>query len=420
MIVGVGVTAFSRISLKELGWEFMIMSGRSGFGVEDLELKIKVVGGETTEEILERSLKFLEKMQVDYIATYRSSEKIEKLVRKLGAGLLVVPWQLRQKLENKCEFTKIKEELNLKLPQAKELEGKREIKKWVSIWKRKKNWKVLQDCDGVNGGGRGTLLVRGRDDYNKLKKWIIERKRILVMDYIKGEELAINGCVTKKGVVVGEIRKQLVDKEGRFYGSSWGNISVDRKRIERIVKLVGKKLNEIGYRGVFGLDLFLSKGELIVGECNSRLTGNFPVSSLIAKWHGLTSLELVHYYEWLNEQSKFDVEKINKSYGRVDIKAGQLILKDYEIGDLECKKELSPGIYQYKEGSFRWVRNGFGEERLGKDEFVLTDGVLGKGEKIKQGQRFGRLIFGRSIMEGEELGEFAIEARNWIMKMMFD
>ena len=195
---------------------------------------------------------------------------------------------------------------------------------------------VVQLPDIQKGGGRGTFFVGSKGKYDALQKrlangiWRETRlTSVLVRRFLEGIPASVAICVTRNGILISGLQKQLIDlpycrgfeENGVFCGHVWGGDtwpeSVLGKAREQARK-VGNHLASLGYRGIAGIDFIVQPEEEKVYpvEINPRLTGAFPVLSLLHLTHGIVPMEAFHLLEFLNMPYQVDVEGLNRQYAR--------------------------------------------------------------------------------------------------------
>lgn len=170
-------------------------------------------------------------------------------------------------------------------------------------------------------GGRGTLTVANNEDFinccESLRVSLIDEDIIVVSEKIASpEERTIQVCITEEEIFIGPAQAQLVGHP-LLTSSRWGDIQFCGGRIapdlltsaqyqvaKGAVDLVGNRLKQAGYRGIFGMDFLVSKEEIYILEVNPRMTGLTPLLAFLqteVPFLLLHILELSHVkYDILN------------------------------------------------------------------------------------------------------------------------
>lgn len=227
------------------------------------------------------------------------------------------------------------------------------------------------------------------------------------------------------------------DGSGLFSGHdfSYGDYSEETiRQAKDLVKKFGDYIyKNLGYKGIFGLDLIVNKkeGKVYPIECNPRFTDAFPLISEIHSKNGAIPMDVFHILEHMNVPYKIKVDEISKSY-EVKTPASQILLQTktddwtkvtddlkagvYRINQhkVHRKKQensrstrdvFSSGVIPFKSGSLprafiSYLRPGYRFEHLkSADEFLITEGVPFKDTVFKGSARVLRLIFAKSILE---------------------
>lgn len=165
-------------------------------------------------------------------------------------------------------------------------------------------------------GGKGTFIVRSLTDLQQaltaLDKIAGRARSLVVSTYIESaHERSLQCVVTRYGVFVGPLQTQIVRNpllsnlevvEGdRFCG---GEIS-DSDPLQGVyptmhtyAMLIGKRLQGMGYRGIFGIDcLVTDEGRVYVLEINPRLTGMTPLLTMLYREEQDVPFYLLHILE---------------------------------------------------------------------------------------------------------------------------
>lgn len=106
---------------------------------------------------------------------------------------------------------------------------------------------------------------------------------VKISKYINSPTLTVNACVTKTGIISSPLAWQLnppnlswASKLSSTCGRQWDDNFDEQYNSQknRLVSDIGKILNDLGYKGFFGLDLVVDDGKLKVIEINPRLTAS--------------------------------------------------------------------------------------------------------------------------------------------------
>ena len=411
-VIGVGMTAFSRIVPAAFLPSYPIICNQKTCDLSLLRESIPVFClGETVRDgywaNVENSFQLLSNLCVQeflsrwkgpkYLFLYQNYPELEDLSEKKGWRLLANPSELRIRVGQRSFFERTVSDLGLpKIPGG--------IFPWSVMEERSyENWAeelgpkfVVQLPDIKKGGGRGTFFVGSKEKYDSLQKrlangiWRETRlSTVLVRRFLEGIPASVAICVTRNGILLSGLQKQLIDlpyyrgldENGVFCGHVWSagdwSESVFRDAREQARK-VGNYLASLGYRGIAGIDFMVQSEEEKVYpvEINPRLTGAFPVLSLLHLMHGIVPMEAFHLLEFLNMPCRVDVESLNRQYAR-PLDGSHLLVLCGSGRKAESFRPLRAGIWEYNREnracSFRKESLDLGEAKS-PWQFVIADG----------------------------------------------
>jgi len=446
-IVGIGVTAFPRSGLIGLVPDYQIVCISESKDLVEMRKRVKVVSlkGDLKGGAVGKlnSLALLEHVAVrDYLSNleeeaglfvYKSSERIEKVVDRLGFRLLSNRSAVRDMFEDKWKLREMGRAMGMPLIDGDqllidELDDKR-FGEYQRLWGEKL---VLQITDYSKGGGVGTFFVKNTEELGEFLGFVERRRlvgrdlrRVNVTRFIEGESASVTGCVTRYGVLTGVLQRQAVDirevvgykgRSGVWCGHDWGGRYAPslQHKATTLVRQIGEIMASKGYKGIYGVDLVVNREteEVVMIEINSRYTGAFPVYSMMQQQAGEIPIDVWHLLEFLGVPYEMDFEEVQEGYWQVK-QGAQLVLHNLKRAWVEVEGEVMAGVYSFNGEGIKYEREGCDYGDLRSDnEFVLTDGVPARGEKLKPGARIGRAIFKRPVMveNKEELQPDVAEA----------
>lgn len=446
-MVGVGVTAYNRIGPAFFYPNYEIVCYKNSSDVGELEKWCKVV---SVQKDLAKyggidrlnSLDILRHKGVqDYLRAqegevgiymYRTTKRIDALCAELGVKVLANSHEIRDKYEDKQTFFKMGREMGLPMiPGEQWVIDELGEDEYRGLVERLGGKLVFQVTEYSRGGGKGTVFVFSMEDFRRFKVEI-EKKRekkklvnVNVTRYIEGVSPSITGCVTRNGVLVGQVQTQVVDVEelphdksrsGVFQGHDWSYRQYSDKvqeQAEGMVVKLGEQMAKSGYKGVFGVDLIVDEEseEVYPVECNPRYTGAFPVYTMLQMAGGEVPLDVFQLLEFLEVEYECDVDRVNRSWKRVKMGAHLVLSNPYCDVWVEVVRAPKAGVYRLEKGELVRLREGVCYQDIeSEEEFVLADGVPLPGQKVKPGLRFGKLVFKRGVLERPgELNKFAAE-----------
>lgn len=354
---------------------------------------------------------------------YKNYGELEDLAKKRGWKLLANPASLRVRVGERAFFEDLTGRLRINRVSGRFFPLASLYSAEYADWSGQVGPRfVVQLPEIGQGGGRGTFFIASREDYQRLIQRLTQgtwRGRaihtIFVRRYIEGIPVSLALCITRHGILMSGLQRQLIDlpyckglaENGVFCGHTWGEgewPSSVREESARQGRLVGEYLAGLGYKGIFGMDFVIdSNGHTVCPlELNPRLTGVFPVLSQIHMKQGLIPMEALHLLEFLDIPYKIDVRSLNAQYGR-SMQGSHLLL--FHPGG---EREVGPqgpdaGIYEYGSGTGKMmlVKRDCGFEAIRTErQFMIVDGPpeghTDPGEPLS---RLCRLIFSHPITD---------------------
>ncbi len=140
--------------------------------------------------------------------------------------------------------------------------------------------------------GSGTMLIRSAEELQKIQT-IFPNRPVRVSAFINGYTITNNTIVTDTDIVIGNISQQITGL-APFTNEAFVTIGNDfalpqttlnytqRSLYTELANLIGKKLQQQGWRGAFGIDAMIdnSSGQLYLLEINARQ----PASVTFESW----------------------------------------------------------------------------------------------------------------------------------------
>jgi len=457
--VGVGMTAFSRITPAHFIPSYRIVCHKKSCDLDLLKKTVPVFSleelvGEPVNEGLESVSLISHPMVRELLAglagpvhliLYQNYPALESIKGEMGWRLAANPSALRLKLADRRFFREMIEKLALPavpgavIPLGEFLSGRYGY--WSGLFGKRY---VVQLVDIIQGGGRGTFFVTDPDSHLSLCRRLEEKvwrgvtiNYVSLRSFIEGEAASIALCVTKNGILVSRIQRQVIDapycdgfvESGIFCGHSWDDMSWgDRVNSEakRQSLAIGNYLAGLGYRGICGIDILVDgfNESVFVLELNPRYTGAFPMLSLLQMDRGILPMEAVHLLELLSVPYSIDIEALNEAYME-PLRGGHLIVFVLTAAGRPLSlKPINSGLYELsgQNGNAAFLREcaSFnGPEGLG--QFVVLEGPPNfEGRELVFNvnlARLCRLMFSSPITDARgRLSQEATAAARWAYK----
>ncbi len=457
-VAGVGMTAFSRIIPSFFVPSYRIVCAQKTCDLAMLRehapvfcLEEKVENGicnavENSFHLLSnpRTVEHLKRQKGGHsLFLYQNYSELEALSKNQGWTLLANSFEIRKRMGERAFFEKAAVKLGLpKIPGGIFPFGM--IGEWTyEKWEKELGPKfVVQLPDVHKGGGRGTFFVESEETYSLLREKLadgtwrgVRLSSVLVRRFLEGIPASVAVCATREGVLLSGLQKQLIDlpycrgldENGIFCGHVWGEDIWPASVLTQARELgrkVGEFLASLGYRGIAGIDFMVQpKVEKVYPlEINPRLTGAFPMLSLLHLGRGTIPMEAFHLLEFLNVPCRFDLESVNRQYAQPLIGTQLLVFcgVDREISGF---RPLPAGIWEYsrEKGSGSFLKASLNLEDVKKPGgFILADGPPA-GNAMKSGifnplSRVCRILFPCNVEQEKDLLTDIPAIVEWIRK----
>ncbi|HET8991789.1 MAG TPA: ATP-grasp domain-containing protein [Candidatus Saccharimonadales bacterium] len=260
-----------------------------------------------------------------------------------------------------------------------------------------------------SSSSKGTFVVSSKVTFQNVVKHLkrLSCARVVVSSFINNaEEFSMQACVTRYGVILGPLQRQLLsnpilcnpDLRGteKFCG---GLIDRDDQNSEvaitcrALTDSVGRSLRKMGYQGIYGIDFLYDHSKLYTLEINARPTGLTPL---------LTGVNVPLLLLHMLELGKYEYKINGKDYD-LNESAGLFIL--HSKSGLKRKLCATPpsGTYKLDGENLQMKSLSTNLYELNEQEFVLENYCL-PGGTVLPGGRLVRLMFkGKTIDKSEKV-----------------
>lgn len=422
-VVGIGVSAFQRSGLGYIlpNYEILSLLETSDLAAIRQICPVTVIPGERPEKLNTSSIlqlnwvrRYLQKKGRINLFVYKAATPLDPIIEELGVKLLSSPGWIRKPLEDKKVFREEAVKAGIQIPAGVNLNlSELTEHKWDQLKQQYGEKLVFQLTDYSTGGGQGTFFVDNREDWDRFWEFTNsperqkELKFVNVCRRLPGRPASITGCATKYGVVTGLLQTQIIDqpelvgfrgRSGVWLGHDW-NVRFSetaQRNAEELCQKWGRHIYQKDYKGIFGLDVVVNdRDEITAIECNSRYTGAFPVYTMLQLSQGEMPLDVWHLLEWLGVDYEMDIEEVQK-ISRQPKNGAHIIMHNLAEKTVKVTGRVQAGVYRNN----KYLRPGFSLLDIkSDDEFVLCDRIPNQGQLVKSGERMGKLIFKRRIID---------------------
>ena len=217
-------------------------------------------------------VKFINKIDSPNILVFKNTTQIEQICKENNWNLLNPSAKLANKIEEKISQVEWLGELKKYLPPTK-----------VKICKdvRYKDESFILQFNRSHTGS-GTILIESKKQLGEIQKKFPQRN-VRITKYIEGPVFTSNNIVAKNKILIGNINYQITglrpftNQKFATIGNDWGVVKkmLDGKQIKQFKKIVneaGEKMQQDGWKGLFGIDIVVEKstGKLYLIEINAR------------------------------------------------------------------------------------------------------------------------------------------------------
>ncbi|MDP9221334.1 MAG: biotin carboxylase [Actinomycetota bacterium] len=337
----------------------------------------------------------------------------EQICDELGYDLILPSAELREHLDSKIVTTKLGDEAGA--PSV------------PNVLTRVDSWaEVVTEAEGAGLGtdlvlqtpygdsGKTTFFVAAEADWDKHADDIVGQD-VKIMKRITNRPVAVEAVLTRHGTIVGPFMSELTGfAELTPYRGGWcGNemfpevLTGDRRaQATQLVRRLGNRLGQEGYRGFFEVDVLvdLDSNAVYLGELNPRISGASAITNVTAGAYADVPLFLFHLLEFMGVEFELDVDEVNERWAELASSDlwSQMIIK--ETAPTVELIETAPSTGQYAvaaNGALVFRRTALDWHQLQDESECFFLRVYGAGDYRWKGADLGVLVTkGRLQTEG--------------------
>ena len=278
------------------------------------------------------------------IAMVFFDEATERICEELGYDLILPSAELRNRLDSKLVTTRLGDEVGV--PSVPNTMG--EADDWDGLVELAGNAGLGTDLvvqTAYGDSGKTTFFIASEQDWRKHEKDIVGQQ-VKVMKRINNRPVAVEAVLTKSGTIVGPFMSELTGHPllTPYRGGWCGNEMFPevltgelRHRASDLVRRLGDRLGQEGYRGFFEVDVLVDvdSDEVYLGELNPRISGASAITNVTAGAYADVPLFLFHLLEFLDVDFQLDTDEINDRWQE---------LASVDLWSQMILKEVSPGV----------------------------------------------------------------------------
>jgi hypothetical protein len=347
----------------------------------------------------------------------------EDICRELGYDLILPPASLRHHLDSKIVTTRLGNEAGAaSVPHVLTT-----VDAWTGLTAAAEkaglgDELVIQTPYGDSG--KTTFFISSEADWRKHSADIVGEE-IKVMRRINNRPVAVEAVLTRCGTIVGPFMSELIGykKLTPARGGWCGNemypevLSAENRRTAtQLVRRLGDRLANEGYRGFFEVDVLVDTdtGDVYLGELNPRISGASAITNVTAGAYADVPLFLFHILEYMNVDFDLDVDEINERWEELasaDVWS-QLILK--ETDDIVQRLTGAPRTGQYSidgSGALVFRRPALDWHQLQNESEAFFLRIYGPGDYRWKGADLGVLVTKGRLQVDSGSGKSALTIR---------
>jgi hypothetical protein len=236
----------------------------------------------------------------------------ENICRELGYDLILPPASLREHLDSKIVTTQLGNEAGA--PSVPNVLTK--VEDWAGLSAAAEKAGLGDELvvhTPYGDSGKTTFFISSEADWRKHSSDIVGQE-IKVMRRINNRPVAVEAVLTRCGTIVGPFMSELIgyQKLTPAQGGWCGNemypevlTGENRKTATQLVRRLGDRLADEGYRGFFEVDVLVDtdSGEVYLGELNPRISGASSITNVTAGAYADVPLFLFHILEYITSTS---------------------------------------------------------------------------------------------------------------------
>jgi len=350
-------------------------------------------------------------------------EETEQICAKLGYELILPPDALRRRLDSKIVTTQLGNEAGAQsVPNVLV-----EVDSWGTLVRVATGAGLGTDLvvqTPYGDSGKTTFFLTSEADWSRYASDIVGQQA-KVMKRINNKAAAVEAVLTRHGTIVGPFMTDLTGyPELTPYKGGWcGNdlfpealSDQHRAKAIELVRRLGGRLGEEGYKGFFEVDVLvdLDTNEVYLGELNPRISGASSMTNVTAGAYADIPLFLFHLLEYMDVDYVIDVDEINERWrelAAVDVWA-QLIMKEPNDSVERILAAPRTGTYHLNEdGSLTFVRVAHDWHEVTHEDECFFLRVYAPGDYRFKGADLGILVTKGRMQTAEGLTE---RARHYI------
>jgi hypothetical protein len=247
----------------------------------------------------------------------------ERICAELGYDLILPSAELREHLDSKLVTTRLGNDVGA--PSVPNILAT--VADYADLIRQSTEAGLGSDLvvqTAYGDSGKTTFFIDDEAGWKKNAKEIVGQE-VKVMKRINNRPIAVEAVLTRNGTIVGPFMTELTGHlELTPYRGGWcGNemfpsvLDDDlRRRAADLVRRLGDRLGQEGYRGFFEVDVLVDveDNECYLGELNPRISGASAITNVTAGAYADVPLFCFHLLEYSGVDFELDLDEINERW----------------------------------------------------------------------------------------------------------
>lgn len=257
------------------------------------------------------------------IVTVFFDAETEAICEELGFDLILPSAQLREHLDSKMVTTRIAESVGV----ASVPNTITTVESWADVVAAAEEAGLGTDLviqTAYGDSGKTTFFVGDEAGFDRVAD-DLRGVEVKIMKRINNRPIAVEAVLTRHGTVVGPFMTEitghgaLTPYRGGWSGNEMfpGVLDTEaRHRATQLVRRLGDRLGQEGYRGFFEVDVLLDtdSGDVYLGELNPRISGASAITNVTAGAYADVPLFVFHLLEFAGVEFALDVDEVNERW----------------------------------------------------------------------------------------------------------
>ena len=352
-----------------------------------------------------------------YVIPYRSTEFLDKLAEEADGRLRILanPVDIKTRFDDKVSFRRRAIEVGLAVPPGDVVAlgdlGEKEFDEFGP---------AMIISERIGSSGNQTHLIESTESLTEKRDELIEKwgsdAPVIATTFLDGPALGAAGVIcngkpwmSQPSVMFTGIpgcSMHRFDYAGSDYAAYRLVSEESRRKIEEATLKIGDWIACAGYRGIYGVDFIVHRGEPYAIELNPRVLGTTQLMTELEEIQGAAPTTTYwHLAEFLNRSEVIDAHRdLLAGLSRPDLSGFQLLVRNTNQSNVRIGNSLAPGIYTInKEGNPIFIRPGYRlREIQDQNEVLVTCSPAAKGTIVEPRGTFCKLEGVMSIYEDGE------------------